>query len=131
MTIFLLAIAILLEAAWAILLKIAQTPPGSQPAALLPRRIALPAAALSYILSFVFLAIASKKLDVSIAYALWVGLGTAIIATFGIAVLKEPASTLKLASIALIIAGCVGLNLAQPHAQPHTPNSPPPSVNTP
>jgi small multidrug resistance pump len=55
--------------------------------------------------------LALKRLDVSVAYAVWSGLGTALIAVIGMTYFREPATALRLASIALIIAGVVGLNL--------------------
>ncbi len=65
-----------------------------------------------YLLSLGLLSLALKKIDVSIAYAIWSGIGTAVIAGIGIFYFKEPATALKLASVALIIAGVVGLNLS-------------------
>ena len=65
-----------------------------------------------YILSFGMLTLALKRIDVSLAYAVWSGVGTALIATIGILWFKEPASALKLISIGLIIVGVVCLNLA-------------------
>ncbi|HMK45105.1 MAG TPA: multidrug efflux SMR transporter [Methanocella sp.] len=65
-----------------------------------------------YLLSLGLLTLALKKIDVSIAYAIWSAIGTAMITCIGIFYFKEPATTLKLASISLIIAGVVGLNLA-------------------
>ncbi|MEK6406770.1 MAG: multidrug efflux SMR transporter [Acidobacteriota bacterium] len=65
-----------------------------------------------YTLSFGMLTLALKKLDVSVAYAVWSGVGTALIATIGVLWFKEPATALKLISLALIIAGVVGLNLS-------------------
>ena len=64
-----------------------------------------------YIVSLSLLTLALRKLDVSIAYALWSGLGTLLISLIGIVWFKEPATAIKLASIALIILGVVGLNL--------------------
>jgi small multidrug resistance pump len=61
--------------------------------------------------SFVALTFALKKIDVSIAYAIWSGIGTAAIAVIGIAYFREPATVVKLVSIVLIISGVVGLNL--------------------
>jgi small multidrug resistance pump len=46
------------------------------------------------------------------AYAVWAGVGTALITLVGIFFFKEPATMLKLASIALIIIGVVGLHLS-------------------
>lgn len=65
-----------------------------------------------YAASFAALAVALKKIDVSIAYAIWAGVGTALIAIIGILYFKEPVSVLKGFSIFLIIAGVVGLNMS-------------------
>ena len=64
-----------------------------------------------YTLSFGMLTLALKKIDVSIAYAIWSGVGTALIASIGVLWFKEPATAMKLISLALIIIGVVGLNL--------------------
>lgn len=64
-----------------------------------------------YGLSFGALTLALKGIDVSVAYAVWSGLGTAMIAAIGILWFKEPLGALKLASIGLIIIGVVGINL--------------------
>jgi small multidrug resistance pump len=61
--------------------------------------------------SFVALTFALKKIDVSIAYAIWSGIGTAAIAVIGIAYFREPATVVKFVSILLIIIGVVGLHL--------------------
>ena len=61
--------------------------------------------------AIVSLTLALKRIDVSVAYAVWSGLGTALIAVIGMTYFREPATALRLASIALIIAGVVGLNL--------------------
>jgi small multidrug resistance pump len=65
-----------------------------------------------YILSFGMLTLALKKIDVSLAYAVWSGVGTALIATIGVLWFKEPATAMKLISLGLIIIGVVGLNLS-------------------
>lgn len=64
-----------------------------------------------YIASFTCLTFALKKLDVSVAYAVWSGLGTALIAVIGVVWFKEPMTALKVVSLLAIIAGVVGLNL--------------------
>jgi len=66
-----------------------------------------------YAASFACLAFALKRLELGVAYAIWSGLGTAIIAAIGMIWFREPVSALKLASLALVIAGIVGLNLAE------------------
>jgi len=65
-----------------------------------------------YGLSFTGLTLVLKSIDVSVAYAVWSGLGTAIIAVIGIGWFKEPISILKVVSLGMIIVGVVGLNLS-------------------
>ena len=65
-----------------------------------------------YTLSFGMLTLALKQIDVSFAYAVWSGVGTALIATIGLLYFKEPMTALKLISLGLIIIGVVGLNLS-------------------
>jgi small multidrug resistance pump len=64
-----------------------------------------------YGLSLGFLGLALKKVDLSLAYAVWSGLGIAFIASVGILFFREPVTTMKMVSLALIVAGVVGLNL--------------------
>jgi small multidrug resistance pump len=64
-----------------------------------------------YGISFVFMALALKKIEVSTAYAIWSGLGTALIATIGIIAFRESFNLPKLAGLALIIGGVILLNL--------------------
>ena len=68
-----------------------------------------------YALSFWMLALVLKEMPIGIAYAVWAAVGTAMVAGIGIIAFGEPAGTLKLLSLALIIAGVVGLNLAGSH----------------
>ncbi|HEY7488124.1 MAG TPA: multidrug efflux SMR transporter [Streptosporangiaceae bacterium] len=66
-----------------------------------------------YVASFVLLAWALKlQLQVSVAYAIWSGVGTAAIAMIGMIWLDEPLTAVKTLGIVLIIAGTVVLNLA-------------------
>jgi small multidrug resistance pump len=65
-----------------------------------------------YGISLSTLTMALKKIEVSVAYAIWSGLGTALIAIIGIFGFKEPATALKIMSILLIIIGVVGLNFS-------------------
>jgi small multidrug resistance pump len=68
-----------------------------------------------YLISFVLLARVLKSMDLSIAYAIWAGAGTALIAVVGIVWLGEPANALKLAGVALVVLGVVALNLGGAH----------------
>ena len=65
-----------------------------------------------YVLSFVCLTFALKKIAVSIAYAIWAGLGTALIATVGILWFEEPLNALKIISLGLVIIGVMGLHFS-------------------
>jgi small multidrug resistance pump len=66
---------------------------------------------LFYILSLSCLTIAIKNIDISIAYAVWSGLGTATIVLIGIIFFKEPVTALKIAAIFLITIGVIVLNI--------------------
>ncbi len=70
---------------------------------------------LCYALSFSVFALALKRIDVGVGYAIWAGLGTALIAAIGVVVFKEHLSAMKLLSLALIIGGVVGLNVSGAH----------------
>lgn len=62
--------------------------------------------------SFTLLSIALRTLPVGTAYAVWTGIGAAGTAAVGMLWLGDPATTLRILSVLLIIAGVVGLNLA-------------------
>lgn len=57
------------------------------------------------------LAIVVKSMPVSVAYAIWAGVGTAAVAVIGIAFLGESMNWFKAASLTMIVLGVVGLNL--------------------
>jgi small multidrug resistance pump len=66
-----------------------------------------------YVASFVLLAWALKlQLEVSVAYAIWSGAGTAAIAVIGMLWLGEPLTAVKTIGLVLIIMGTIVLNLA-------------------
>lgn len=52
-----------------------------------------------------------EKMQVSIAYAIWASVGTALIAVIGMIWFGEPVSVAKIISISLIILGILGLEL--------------------
>jgi len=66
----------------------------------------------TYGLSLWLTALALKGLEISLAYAVWAGVGTAAVAVIGMAAMGETVNALKLASIMLVIGGVVGLNLS-------------------
>ncbi|QTD41103.1 multidrug efflux SMR transporter [Sporosarcina sp. Te-1] len=63
-----------------------------------------------YILAFASLNFSLKTIPVSIAYAIWSGIGTAAIAVLGYYFFKETLTVTKVIAIGLIIAGVVLLN---------------------
>ena len=66
----------------------------------------------TYAASLWLTALALRELEISLAYAVWAGVGTAAVAVIGMAALGESVNVLKVASIALVIGGVVGLNLS-------------------
>jgi|SRR5215472_6701286 len=68
--------------------------------------------AICALVSFGLLTIALRELEVGAAYAVWTGIGAAGAAAVGMIFLGDQVSTLKLVSIALILAGVIGLNLS-------------------
>ena len=67
---------------------------------------------IAYAIAFWLLALIVRDIPISTAYAVWSGVGTAAIAAIGMVALGEPAGAVKVVSIALIVVGVVGLNLA-------------------
>jgi quaternary ammonium compound-resistance protein SugE len=99
---FVLFLAGLLEVSWAIGLKYTE---GFT--RLVPSALTLAAMAGSVLL----LGWALKTLPIGTAYAVRTGIGAVGTAALGIILFGEAASALRLASIALIVAGIVGLKL--------------------
>jgi quaternary ammonium compound-resistance protein SugE len=102
---FLLFAAGLLEVGWAIGLKYTE---GFT--RVVPSVLTLAAMAGSVFL----LGIAMKSLPVGTSYAVWVGVGAVGTAILGMVLFNEPASTGRVLSLGLIVAGIVGLRLATP-----------------
>ena len=97
-----LTVAGLLEVGWAIGLKASEgfTRP-------LPSALTIVAMAGSFFL----LARAMQVLPVGTAYAIWVGIGALGTVALGILIFGESASTARLVSVVLLLAGLVGLKL--------------------
>ena len=68
-----------------------------------------------YALSIWLLAVVVRTMPVSVAYAIWAGLGTAVVALIGFVFLGESMGWLKATSLGLIVLGVVGLNLVGTH----------------
>ena len=67
---------------------------------------------IAYITSFTLLGLSLKGIELGIAYAIWAGVGTALTAIAGIFLFGETMTVVKTVSIALIVIGVAGLNLA-------------------
>jgi small multidrug resistance pump len=65
-----------------------------------------------YGVAFACNAMALKRLDLSVTYAIWSGMGTALVALIGMTWFQEPVTVLRTASILLIVCGVVGLALS-------------------
>jgi quaternary ammonium compound-resistance protein SugE len=63
------------------------------------------------VVSMLLLGLAVRTLPVGTAYAVWTGIGTVGTVLLGMALFGEPATPLRLAFIAMIIAGIIGLKL--------------------
>jgi quaternary ammonium compound-resistance protein SugE len=66
--------------------------------------------------SVLLLGLALKALPLGTAYAVWTGIGAVGTAILGIYLFNEPRDALRLACIALIVAGIIGLKLVTPSA---------------
>jgi quaternary ammonium compound-resistance protein SugE len=102
---FILVAAGLLEIGWAIGLKYTEGFTRLWPSL---------GTAAAMVLSLALLGVAMKSLPVGTAYAVWVGVGAVGTAILGIVLFGEPANTARLLSLALILAGIIGLKLATP-----------------
>ena len=69
---------------------------------------------LAMIISLGLLGIAMKTLPVGTAYSVWVGVGAVGTVVLGIVLLGESAGLARMISVALIVAGIVGLKLSTP-----------------
>jgi multidrug transporter EmrE-like cation transporter len=74
-----------------------------------------PVVLLGYALSIWLLALVVREMPVSIAYAIWAGLGTALIAVVGVLLLGESWDLTTVAALSMIVVGVVVLNLHGAH----------------
>lgn len=100
-----MALAIVAEVGGTTFMKLAQGFARPLPAAMV---------VVCYTLCFTFLTIAIKRIDLSLAYAVWAGVGTALVAVIGVVCFEEPMTPLKLTSLLLIVLGVAGLKLGSP-----------------
>lgn len=101
MTWWLLALGIALEVAGTICMKMSDGFRDSRASLLM---------FVLYGLSLSSLTMAFRRLDVSVAYAVWSGGGLVLVSAVGVLWFREPATPVRLACIGLILAGLVGLH---------------------
>lgn len=68
--------------------------------------------AIAVVGSFVLLSTAMKSLPVGTAYAVWVGIGAAGTAIAAVFLFDEPVNAMRVAGVALVIAGIAALKFA-------------------
>ena len=68
-----------------------------------------------YAAAIFLLTVIVRTVPVSVAYAIWAGAGTALVAVVGYLFLGESMDWVKFVSLAMIVAGVVGLNLTGAH----------------
>ncbi len=68
-----------------------------------------------YGLAFTSLTFVLRRMEVGIAYAVWAGVGTALIAALGVVFFGESLTLLKAVSLLLVIVGVIGLSVAGGH----------------
>ena len=66
---------------------------------------------ISMALSVIFLGLATRTIPMSIAYAVWTGIGIIGVFTYGLLVLKDPISAKNIIFVGMILIGIVGLKL--------------------
>jgi quaternary ammonium compound-resistance protein SugE len=104
---FLLIVAGVLEAGWAIGLKYTEGFTKPLPSVLTIAGI---------VISMVLLAQSAKTLPIGTAYAVWVGIGAAGAAVLGMVLLKEPVSVARLFFLGLLLVAIIGLKMTMSDA---------------
>lgn len=67
------------------------------------------------LLSIVFLSLAIRTIPISVAYAIWTGIGIIGALTIGVTIYNEPIDALRLICVGLILMGIVGIHLSELH----------------
>jgi quaternary ammonium compound-resistance protein SugE len=100
-----LVLAGLFEIGWPIGLKLGWTPTGARP-------LWIGFAILCMAVSGVLLLLAQRVIPMGTAYAVWTGIGAVGTFTVGIIAFGDAATTMRMVSASLIIAGVVGLKFS-------------------
>jgi quaternary ammonium compound-resistance protein SugE len=104
MTWFLLVLAGLFEVGWAVGLKYSDGFSRLWPSLW---------TVLAMAVSLGLLGTAMRSLPLGTAYAVWVGIGAVGAVVVGILAFREPATILRMVSLALILLGIIGLRMAE------------------
>lgn len=73
-----------------------------------------------YAISFYVLSVTLRTISLSIAYAIWAGVGTVLTAAIGIIIWDEAFGFVKAIAFALIIMGVILLNLSEDNSESST-----------
>jgi len=98
-----LILAILLEVSGTICLKLSHG---------MTRTLPILGVTIFYLSTFTLLSLSLKTLDMGTVYAIWSGVGTALIATIGILFFGESLSWIKMAGLGLVITGVILLRVS-------------------
>lgn len=98
-----LVLAGLLEVGWAVGLKYSEGFTRPLPSVL---------TVVAMVVGFYLLSLSMREIPLGTAYGIWVGIGAVGAAIAGMVLFKEPVSTLRIASIVLVVVGIVGLKLS-------------------
>ncbi|MEU9183088.1 quaternary ammonium compound efflux SMR transporter SugE [Streptomyces sp. NPDC048484] len=102
----LLVVAGLLEVGWSIGMKYTEGFTRLVPSVLTGAGI---------VASMLLLSYAAKTLPIGTAYGVWVGIGAAGAAVFGMAVLGEPATAARIFFVCLLLVAVIGLKATSGH----------------
>ena len=67
------------------------------------------------LLSIFFLSLAIRTIPISVAYALWTGIGIIGALTIGVTIYNEPINAARLICVGLILVGIIGIHLSELH----------------
>jgi multidrug transporter EmrE-like cation transporter len=65
-----------------------------------------------YTACFALLGVTLRHFELGMLYAIWSGIGVCLLALIGVMFFGDSLNTMKVASIALIVVGIIGLNLS-------------------
>ncbi len=99
-----LLVAILLEVAGSIMMKLSDS---------FTKLLYSVGVFMCYAGSLIFLTLALKYFEISVVYAVWSGVGVAILAIVGVFYFNEKMDLVKAVSLVLVVIGVIGLNLSR------------------